>query len=82
MAATPEQSARRILMSLVYDVKLTAGDEIPDRVLRARFEARGGHVDEIAAGLEFAHAMEWIEHDRGPAKGRFRLTAAGVLAAG
>jgi hypothetical protein len=56
-------------MSLVHDVKLMAGDEIPDRALRARFEALGGHVDEIAAGLRYAHVRGWVEHDDGLAKG-------------
>lgn len=71
----PSEIALTLLEVLVQDVRMRAGEVVPDLALKASYQGRGGHVQDIKVGLEYAHSQGWLEYDSG--KQRFTLTDAG-----
>jgi hypothetical protein len=76
---TPAELAETLLEILVKEIGLEPGHPVPDQLLKAKFRERGGHSEDIADGLKYAHGQYWLEYDSD--KDAFFLTDAGFNAA-
>lgn len=77
---SPEETANTIIDALVTDLHLLPGHAVPIQTLKACLLARGAHVEDLEAGLDYAgNTRDWIED--GPSRGSVRLTASGLAAA-
>jgi hypothetical protein len=77
---SPDETAKTIIDALVTDLRLLPGQAVPFQTLKACLLARGVHVQDLAAGLDYAgNTRDWIED--GPSKGSVRVTASGFAEA-
>jgi hypothetical protein len=60
---TEKEVAEWILDILVKELRLKAGDPVPDHQLKEKYRARKGDSADIPVGVRYAGNHEWLAYD-------------------
>jgi hypothetical protein len=67
--------AEKMLEILVREIRLKAGQDVPDQQLKQRYRAHSHDAGDLTVGFEYAHEHGWLEYDS--TRKVFRLTEDG-----